>query len=777
MPPAAPPAAPPRGLAEVELDFVFDGAAASAEATQRSSGHAARGGGAALELQARLAKARSTGLVLEVVEVNLETLDALHAATALHRLARYSRGQPGEAETVAFARDPVRASLLERLNVEGALEELSAQGRCCVLWALARLGVAPPWLPRLLRLCAESAPSLSAHQLATALHALSRLRAPPEDPQLLEALHRELRRRQGSLGPGGTSAMDTVLLADALARLRVHDEELFAALAGALRAHLRAGQLRISDVRRSITAFAMVGFVDVPLSSEACAWLLPRLADCRGADLVALAGALSRAGPLGKARDEFFAALAREVSQRLRSVEFGARDAAGLVSALSQAGAPFPELSLELIAVAARAPRELNGEDLALMAPCFGQAAGRRPDLLEGLAVRAAGCAATLSPRQLARLICGFSDAGVCGPLLWEALSRESLVRAAYFSAPDIVRALAGLHASGAAQPEVLRAFWARAAEKSEKLLAEEALVLLKLWSQQPAALQRERAALPESLLQNLRRRLGHRWQAPPDLAADLLEWLPASRSLLPRGKLDARLLHAALRQLPRQLLAATPEVWQRLLALLAADGEILVRTRVELEQQEPLRGAFSERLALAPSGTADPSLPYDVGASRSTAFLCAALGFDGPPLRELLRALLQDAQGETDDIPRAAQLCWACAEVGVSRQAAQDLASRLAQRCSLRDEPPGGGDNAAADPVSWIRLAWAWLALGGSDSELQLLLRTVAEVDGPHLLTRLTPADLRPAQQLAWHSQYWHRGVAAGRWMQAERRRERERE
>ncbi|CAE8703703.1 unnamed protein product, partial [Polarella glacialis] len=245
------------------------------------------------------------------------------------------------------------AALLDRLGSPGALEGLSSQGRCCLLWAVARLSASPPWLLKLMQLCADSAPSFSGHQLATALHALARLDAAraglsaAREPQtLLEALHQELRRRQKSLGPGATSAMDTVLMADALAKLQVRDDALFASLATALRSFLTGGELGIREVRHASAAFSSLGFVDARLASAICVWLAPRTASCSSNDLAALAFALARSGAAGGTHEKLFEALGPEVLSRVKRGELGARDAASLIFSFWQAGALPPSAAL-----------------------------------------------------------------------------------------------------------------------------------------------------------------------------------------------------------------------------------------------------------------------------------------------------------------------------------------------------------------------------------------------------------------------------------------------
>lgn len=167
---------------------------------------------------------------------------------------------------------------------------------------------------------------------------------------------------------------------------------------------------------------------------------------------------------------------------------------------------------------------------------------------------------------------------------------------------------------------------------------------------------------------------------------------------------------------------------------------------------------------------------PYSTEQAAVTAFRCAALGFDGPPLRELLRTLLRELSEAARDERRAAalttpaaQVSWACAEIRAQGPQALDLVARIGRGLSLAAAEPAGVSGAGlgtggCDPVDSLRLAWSSLALGGPEDAVPRFLAAVAELDGEELLRRLAPADVRPVQQLAWHVQQVH-SEAPGRW------------
>ncbi|CAE7819908.1 unnamed protein product [Symbiodinium necroappetens] len=328
----------------------------------------------------------------------------------------------------------------------------------------------------------------------------------------------------------------------------------------------------------------------------------------------------------------------------------------------------------------------------------------RRSELVTLSEDRATQLAPMLSPRQLARLAVGFGEgkarsvhwtvmadfrivrflrwafgklALAIGLGIWITLGNShALTRASAFSAPDVLRVLAGFDAANVQHPGFLKTFWALAAEKQAKYLVEELLALLQLWPRLPPALRV--AELPDSLMKHLRGRLekgsrGVGWYAPAELATELIEWLPASRALTDRG-MDGRLVRASMAQLPRQLQSAPPALRERLLAALTLrDEDILTKARSEAQQSEALQRALAKVAQELIPAVRQPAVRK---LAADTAFGCAALGFDGPALRDLLGVLLEDMDIE---VGPAARICWACAEVGVHASAARALLSRLA--------------------------------------------------------------------------------------------------
>jgi len=275
--------------------------------------------------------------------------------------------------------------------------------------------------------------------------------------------------------------------------------------------------------------------------------------------------------------------------------------------------------------------------------------------------------------------------------------------------------------------------------------------------------MKRELSSLPNDLMQNLRYRIEqgsrNRWQASPDLWAELFEWLPESRALRADGTLNSKLLHAAFGQLARHMTTAQIPIFLRLLAAVAlVDAELLARARTKLKQHRSFSDAIGARLAaLETSALSASSSEVAVVA----AFRCAALGFDAEPMHELLGALLRSWLRDHVDADAhfmfglVAQLCWACAEVRAHANEAASLAASFA-----------GQYQGIGDPVSCLRLAWGSLACGGADSTVEVMLNALVDSDGANLLAQLTPVDRQPAQQLAWYAQRQGEHVV-GDWVQ----------
>jgi len=103
------------------------------------------GGGRGGEIQSALASATSAEDALEIVERELEAFDAVHCATALHRVAKYSgsesRLERDSRAAEGLTRDGRFAALAKR--VSESVREMDAYGLANVAWSFAKIGYTP----------------------------------------------------------------------------------------------------------------------------------------------------------------------------------------------------------------------------------------------------------------------------------------------------------------------------------------------------------------------------------------------------------------------------------------------------------------------------------------------------------------------------------------------------------------------------------------------------------------------------------------------------------
>ena len=154
------------------------------------------GGGRGGEIQRELANASSAEDALRVVELDLEVFDAVHAATALHRVAKFSsplsRLDARDFDRVeAVTRDERFKALAS--TVGNRMNEFDAFGLANVAWSFAKIGYTPSQdtlnalASRLEREVLKHGASVKPQSLSNAAYAFGRLRYKPPK-STLEAL-------------------------------------------------------------------------------------------------------------------------------------------------------------------------------------------------------------------------------------------------------------------------------------------------------------------------------------------------------------------------------------------------------------------------------------------------------------------------------------------------------------------------------------------------------------------------------------------------------------
>ena len=160
------------------------------------TGRRAVGSSACGAINGKLHNSRSTKGVLNIVEKNYETLNAVNLATALHRLAIINK--KNRAGRDAMLRDPRFEKLLTALFEHSG--ELTARSVADMLWSLATLQHWPAWMlvPVLTAVNVElDKGTFEAQHLATLVWALAKLETKPV--RLLEKIEAQVAPRLGEL--------------------------------------------------------------------------------------------------------------------------------------------------------------------------------------------------------------------------------------------------------------------------------------------------------------------------------------------------------------------------------------------------------------------------------------------------------------------------------------------------------------------------------------------------------------------------------------------------
>jgi len=188
-----------RARGERRVDETRRGARArlDRDVTARAArGGGARGGGRGGEIQRLLANADSAEAALRVVEKDLDSFDGVHAATALHRVAKFSAPESRlDRDYVELTEGVTRDARFKALaeSVASRVDEFDAFGLANVAWSFAKLGYTPSQetlsalASRLEREISKPGARLKPQSLSNATYAFGRMRYKPP-VSTLEAL-------------------------------------------------------------------------------------------------------------------------------------------------------------------------------------------------------------------------------------------------------------------------------------------------------------------------------------------------------------------------------------------------------------------------------------------------------------------------------------------------------------------------------------------------------------------------------------------------------------
>ncbi|KAF4746539.1 hypothetical protein FOZ63_027263 [Perkinsus olseni] len=251
-----------------------------------------------LALQHRLSKSKTSGQVLALVADELEVMDGINLATALHRIAKHSKSY----QVSQVANDPRYTALTDRLGAY--LSSLDGVGLMNTLWALVRLNTASPkWISELLDRCINSVDQLEPKQLGQGLYCVYRMSkhvAPTDAVKALQsALHGQVRARLDHF----TDSHELVSVCTSLAKLGVRDETVFSALGS--RVSDKMDDFDMEDIAAVSWAFARAKFTDRELFRKIRESLTVRTTECSVKSLVSLTWSLSKLGETGGEEDLF----------------------------------------------------------------------------------------------------------------------------------------------------------------------------------------------------------------------------------------------------------------------------------------------------------------------------------------------------------------------------------------------------------------------------------------------------------------------------------------
>ena len=184
--------------------------ARATRATSGSGGGKGRGG----DIQRMLANADSAEAALRVVESDLDAFDAVHAATALHRVAKFSAPESRLERDFSRAEGLTNDGRFRALaaSVATRVDEFDAFGLANVAWSFAKIGYTPSQetlgalAARLEREVSKQGARLKPQSLSNATYAFGRMRFKPPR-STLEALCAATTREMGEFRADELSGM------------------------------------------------------------------------------------------------------------------------------------------------------------------------------------------------------------------------------------------------------------------------------------------------------------------------------------------------------------------------------------------------------------------------------------------------------------------------------------------------------------------------------------------------------------------------------------------
>eukprot|EP00397_Hematodinium_sp_SG-2012_P005830 GEMP01005854.1.p1 GENE.GEMP01005854.1~~GEMP01005854.1.p1 ORF type:complete len:956 (+),score=264.79 GEMP01005854.1:235-3102(+) len=587
----------------------------------------------------------SSAMLLAEIRVGM---DPITTAAALHRLGRHCRAQ----ERLQVLKDERFLKLLSM--VRDGLHEMNAQEICCIFWGLQRLNHHPPWMLELVARMIEIAPTMSPHQVSTALYCLSRdsIAESAEGQNLVDKLVAQLRSTCNELQGG----MDIVCSMTALSRLKVVEREIFVVCVRKCVDLLDANKLSVAEACQATSALASMRLSDRGFLRAIKEFL--RTAPLKVIDIGHLCNALVKMEGRVDIFDAFKDAL-------YNAERVGPRDVASILTALAVAKVHDADVIAKVCANLASDAPLLKSYDISKACVALADLAqlGWTKDggLINVLAETVLEHVPAMTPRQVAQTINGFARLEVELPKLWDALAKQLSVQAAFIYPENVVQILEAGNIPFASRAH-LAPVYDFLATKTSNFIGEESLRILKAADNLPPHLALEEAVV-DQFTNNLRERVkafSSRLSGP--FVADALDYVHRIRARSPRADIPT-MLDALAAPLPLIFKRADDRTMLRLATSICVDEDFRRRFRRKLQVRPSLGSAIAVKIGQmeAHLGTFVPP---------EIAQMCAALvscGVDCPALRSILTRPVEERN--------AACMLFAMSELGL--QVDMDLVKR----------------------------------------------------------------------------------------------------
>ncbi|EDO08510.1 hypothetical protein BBOV_III009540 [Babesia bovis T2Bo] len=415
-------------------------------------------------LQQSILKCKSSSQVLAAIQDKVTKLNAVNAATALHRIARHTTSY----SRYTLTGNNTFAQLLSA--VEAHIATLDPQGVTNVLWSIVKLRIHPQWMDSLLVTMQKHVKELGTSELASSLFAVSKLATmSTAGIDLRDMLLGTVQEKVTHF----RTPLDITCVATALARLNVRNPVIFSQLSAAVLAVI--DDFAMQQLCGIAWAYASLGFSDKALFRKIRLIIESKASGTNIGDVVHLTWALSK---LREADHELFLCT---VSPLVRShiAHLRCRDISTIAWAYLNADIEDTDLFEDLASALLHHVDEMTTRDISAAVAAFAHMAEEHKTLFKKMRNRAQLMLNEFTPLQLAKITRGFI--AVSDERFYSQLCKviESKV---YLMLPEnVVEILMGLMEASQVPPLLLKKLIETVSTGAHKMYAEDCLLLLQV--------------------------------------------------------------------------------------------------------------------------------------------------------------------------------------------------------------------------------------------------------------------------------------------------------